>query len=337
MKPGFLILLPALCLVSGCETLSYYSQAIRGQLSLMSAARPVGEWLADPATPPELRGRLQTAQHIRDFASKRLALPLNGSYASYADLGRPYVVWNVYAAARFSVSPKQECFPITGCVSYRGFFSEDEARRQAARLRAEGHDVYVGGVPAYSTLGWFDDPLLSTFIQYPDVQLARLIFHELAHQRVYIKGDTTFNESFAVTVEEEGVKRWLDAEGRSSELAALRAARLRRQEFAQRVAQTRERLSQVFQEKIPEQQMLARKAEEWEKLRRDYPTIVPAEPNNAYLVSIALYTELVPEFERLLAGCDGDLAKFYGRVDALATGRREARVALTSAECPRIS
>jgi len=324
-------------LVAGCESLSYYSQAIGGHFQLLAAARPIDDWLADPATPADLKARLETARRIREFASRDLHLPDNGSYTSYADLGRRYAVWNVFAAAEFSVDPKPECFPFTGCVAYRGFFSEQEAQRYAEKLRKDGFDVYVGGVPAYSTLGWFDDPLLSTFIRYPESQVARLVFHELAHQVVYARNDTTFNESFAVTVEEEGVKRWLDAEGRGSELAALRAARLRRQEFAQRVAQTRERLSQVFKEKIPEQQMLARKAEEWDKLRRDYPTIVPAEANNAYLVSIALYTELVPEFERLLAGCDGDLAKFYGRVDALATGRREARVALTSAECPRIS
>ena len=332
-----LLLLLLVALTAGCESLSYYSQAIRGQLGVMGAARPVESWLADPATPAQLRGRLQAAQRIRDFASQRLALPQNGSYSSYADLGRPYVVWNVYAAPRLAVEPKQECFPFTGCVAYRGFFSEEEARKQAARLRSQGYDVYLGGVPAYSTLGWFDDPLLSTFIQYPDVQLARLVFHELAHQRIYLKGDTTFNESFAVTVEEEGVKRWLEAEGRSGELDAMRAARLRRQEFALRVAQARERLSQVYQEKIPQAEMLVRKAEEWEKLRRDYPSIVPAEPNNAYLVSIALYTQLVPEFERLLAGCGGNLAQFYDRVEALAANRGEARVALTSAGCRQTS
>jgi predicted aminopeptidase len=332
-----LFLLACLPWVCGCETLSYYSQAIRGQLGVMGAARPVGDWLADPATPAELRGRLETAKRIREFASQHLALPQNGSYSSYADLGRPYVVWNVYAAPRFAVEPKQECFPFTGCVSYRGFFSEEDARRHAARLREQGYDVYLGGVPAYSTLGWFDDPLLSTFIQYPDVQLARLVFHELAHQRVYAKGDTTFNESFAVTVEEEGVKRWLEAQGRGGELEALRAGRLRRQEFALRVAQTRERLALVYREKNSEEKMQERKREEWEKLRRDYSGFVPAEPNNAYLVSIALYTQLVPEFERLLAACSSDLAEFYRRAEALAGEGRAARAALTSAGCRRTS
>lgn len=321
---------------AGCESLSYYSQAIRGQLGLMGAARPVGDWLADPATPAELRTRLEAAQRIREFASQRLALPANGSYGSYADLGRPYVVWNVYAAGRFSVEPKQECFPFTGCVSYRGFFSEEDARKHAERLRKEGYDVYLGGVPAYSTLGWFDDPLLSTFIQYPDVQLARLVFHELAHQRVYTKGDTTFNESFAVAVEEEGVRRWLETVGRAGELDAMRASRLRRQEFATRVAQLRERLAAVYLEKLPEEAMLARKREEYDKLRAHYPNALPPEPNNAYLVSIALYTQLVPQFERLLAACGGDLKEFYGRVEQLAAAKG-ARAELTSAECRRTS
>jgi predicted aminopeptidase len=337
MKLRTFLFLACLPVVSGCETLSYYSQAIRGQMGLMNAARPLEAWLADPATPADLRGRLQAAQSIRQFGSRRLALPQNGSYGSYAELGRPYAVWNVYAAPRFSVEPKQECFPFAGCVSYRGFFSEEEARSQAARLRAEGYDVHVGGVPAYSTLGWFDDPLLSTFIRYPDVQLARLVFHELAHQRVYLKGDTTFNESFAVTVEEEGVRRWLEAEGRGGELEALRAARLRRQEFAARVAQTRERLAGLYRAKLSEEAMLAGKREEYAKLRAAYPGIVPPEPSNAYLASIALYTQLVPQFERLLAACGGELKPFYDRVDALAALGRDARAALTSGECRRSS
>src|SRR3982751_5877487 len=188
-------------LVCGCETLSYYGQAIGGHFDVIAAARPVEAWIADPGPPAELRARLQLAERIRDFASRSLGLPDNRSYRSYAELGRPYVVWNVFAAPEFSVQPMQECFPLTGCVSYRGFFSEDAARRRAAALKAERYDVFVGGVPAYSTLGWFDDPLLSTFIRYPDAQLARLIFHELAHQVVYRPNDTTFNESFAVTVE----------------------------------------------------------------------------------------------------------------------------------------
>ena len=250
-------------------------------------------------------------------------MPDNGSYLAYAELNRPAVVWNVFAAPVFSVEPKAECFPFTGCVSYRGFYSEAEARRHADKLREDGYDVHVGGVPAYSTLGWFDDPLLSTFIRYPDAQLARLVFHELSHQLVYAKGDTTFNESFAVTVEQEGVRRWLAAEGRTGELAEFRATQERRREFAQRVKQTRERLAVVYGSSLPNEAMLEQKRGEWQRLRQSYPGI-PAEPNNAFLASIAAYTELVPAFEQLLAE-SGSLEAFYRRAKALATKRRGAR------------
>jgi predicted aminopeptidase len=264
-----------------------------------------------------LRARLEAARRIRQFASRNLALPDNRSYTSYAELGRPFAVWNVFAAPQYSVVPKQECFPFTGCVSYRGFFSEDDARRHAARLKEEGYDVYVSGVPAYSTLGWFDDPLLSTFIRYPDAQLARLVFHELAHQLVYARDDTTFNESFAVAVEQEGVRRWLEAEGRPADLQAFEALQVRRQRFAQRVKEARTRLSAAYQEGLPVDAMRQRKAQEFEALRKEYPNIVPAEPNNAFLVSVALYTELVPEFEQLLRE-SGSLEAFYAQVRELA-------------------
>jgi predicted aminopeptidase len=316
-------------LIAGCQSLSYYTQAIGGHMKVMSKARALSDWLADPATPPELRQRLETAQRIREFASRELELPDNKSYLAYADIERAYVVWNVFAAPQFSVEPKQECFPFTGCVSYRGFYSEDDARKHAARLREAGYDVYVGGVPAYSTLGWFDDPLLSTFIRYPDAQLARLIFHELAHQLVYKKGDTTFNESFAVTVEEEGVRRWLEHEKRAGELEAFRAAQARKRELAQRVAVARERLAVVYRMDLSDQQKLEHKRAEWQRLRERYPTL-PEEPNNAFLASVALYTELVPSFERLLARA-GSLERFYAEVRKLAkSGKRDVDDLLVS-------
>jgi predicted aminopeptidase len=290
----------------------------------MASARPVDEWLADPRTEPALRERLETARRIRDFASRRLGLPDNGSYTSYAELGRPYVVWNVFAAPRFSVEPKKECFPFTGCVAYRGFYSQDEAQRHAARLREQGYDVHVGGVPAYSTLGWFDDPLLSTFMRYPETQVARLVFHELAHQVAYAKNDTTFNESFAVVVEEVGVRRWLEQEGRPAELASFQAAQARKREFASRVKQTRERLAELYRSDLPQEAMLAAKRTAYEQLRSAYPAIVPAEANNAFLLSIALYTDLVPAFESLLAE-SGSLEKFYERVKRLAATERSIR------------
>jgi len=315
-----LILLP---LAAGCDSIAYYKQAIGGQLEIMSAARPVEAWLADPATPAALRERLETARRIRQFASHGLGLPDNRSYTSYAELGRPFVVWNVFAAPEFSVEPRKECFPFTGCVSYRGFFSEQDARRHAGRLKAEGYDVHVGGVPAYSTLGWFDDPLLSTFIRYPDAQLARLVFHELAHQLAYARDDTTFNESFAVVVEEEGVRRWLEAEARLSDLAAFRVSQARRRQFAQQVKEARTRLAAIYGEKSVSKEILSsRKREEFDRLRAGYPATVPAQPNNAFLVSVALYNELVPEFERLLRE-SGSLEAFYVRVKELASsGKR---------------
>ncbi|HXM82033.1 MAG TPA: aminopeptidase [Burkholderiales bacterium] len=321
-RRGIAVLL--LLAASGCESISFYSQAIEGHLSVMASARPIDAWLADPATTPALRARLEAARRIRQYASRELGLPDNGSYLSYADLGRPFVVWNLFAAREFSVEPKKECFPITGCVSYRGFFSEQDARQHAAQLREGGYDVHVGGVPAYSTLGWFDDPLLSSFILYPDAQLARLIFHELAHQLVYAGGDTAFNESFAVVVEEEGVRRWLEAEGRPAELAAFRAAQARKREFAARVEQTRVRLKSIYSGSLSREEMLEQKRGEFARLRQDYGAIVPQEPNNAFLVSISLYTQLVPQFERLLAE-SGSLEKFYLRARELAATKAEYR------------
>ena len=297
MKRALFIVLVAL--LSGCESLSYYSQAIGGHFHLLAQARPIDDWLADPATPPDLKARLESAQRIRQFASRQLHLPDNASYTSYADLDRRYAVWNVFAAPQFSIDPHPECFPVTGCVAYRGFFSERDAHRYAEKLRAQGYDVYVGGILAYSTLGWFDDPLLSTFIRYPESQVARLVFHELAHQLVYAKGDTTFNESFAVVVEEEGVRRWLEAQGRSTELAAFQAVQERKRDLAARIKDTRERLKLIYASDLPREAMLEQKRGEFDRLRAAFPNIVPVEPNNAFLVSIALYNELVPAFERL--------------------------------------
>jgi predicted aminopeptidase len=321
---GRALLLACLLPLAGCDTVAYYGQAIGGQLSLLAAARPVESWLADPATPATLRERLETARRIRAFASSALHLPDNASYTTYADLDRPYVVWNVFAAREFSVQPRRECFPFTGCVGYRGFFSEEAARAHAAQLKAQGFDVYVGGVPAYSTLGWFDDPLLSTFIRYPDPQLARLIFHELAHQVAYARGDTTFNESFAVVVEEEGVRRWLAAEGRVGELQAFREAQARRRAYAQRVKEVRDELAALYAADLPPEAMRARKAEAFDKLRAEYPRAVPAVPSNAYLVSVAFYTELVPQLEALLREADS-LPAFYDRVRDLAARSKADR------------
>ncbi|MFZ1910093.1 MAG: aminopeptidase [Burkholderiales bacterium] len=337
--------LAGLLALAGCETLSYYAQAVGGQLELMHRAQPLADWISNPDTPPALRRRLELAASMREFASRELALPDNGSYRSYADLGRSYAVWNVFAAPEFALHPVESCFPIAGCVAYRGFFARDAAERYAAKQRAEGLDVFGYGVPAYSTLGWFDDPLLSTFIQYPEWEVARLIFHELAHQVVYVKGDTTFNESFAVTVQDEGVRRWLESEGRGAELAALGEAEARNDEFTALIEDARARLARVYAEPLAPVAMRTAKRAEFARLAERYAALkarwegyagfdrLMREPNNALLASVSAYSQLVPGFRRELAAVHGDLAAFYVRVKALASlPKAERDAALSSAQ-----
>ena len=319
--------------LSGCETLVYYAQAVGGQLALLSRSRPIEDLLADTATPPQLRERLRLALSIRDFAVKELKLPDNRSYRSYASLERPYAVWNVVAAPEFSLKALQSCFPIAGCVSYRGFFAEADAERHAAALRAGGNDIYVYGVPAYSTLGRFDDPLLSTFIRYSDAELARLVFHELAHQVVYVQDDSTFNESFAVVVEREGVRRWLAATGRDGELQGFLDGQKRRAEFRAQLDQARARLQVLYRTRLAPEEMRARKRTEFEALKpvlAANPRFARAEPNNALLASFSTYTELAGTFEYLLAEEGGDLEKFYRKVKALAANAPSNRGPLSA-------
>ncbi len=295
----------------GCETLAYYGQAVGGHLALMASARSLQEVDADPA----LKDRLKLAGGIRDFATRELGLPDNGSYRSYADLGRPYAVWNVVAAPEFSLRPVQSCFPVAGCVSYRGYYDKAAAEQHAGGLRAAGNDVVVYGVPAYSTLGWFDDPLLSTFIGYPDADLARLVFHELAHQLLYVKGDSTFNESFAVAVEREGLRRWLAAQGRKEEP---------QRDDAVQVAAVRARLEALYRTRLAPEAMRERKRAELETLKpwlASRKGFEGQEPNNALIASFATYTDLLPAFGKLLAEAKGDLPVFYGLARKLASER----------------
>jgi predicted aminopeptidase len=331
-----LSVLAALAL-AGCETLAYYAQAVNGHLSLMGRAQPLAEVIADPATPQSLREQLELARALREFATRELKLPDHGSYRSYADLGRRYAVWNVVAAPEFSLEPVQSCFPVAGCVAYRGFFSREDAERHALALRHAGHDVHVHGVPAYSTLGRFDDPLLSTFIRYPEAELARLLFHELAHQVVYVKDDSTFNESFAVAVEREGLRRWLAASGRARELESFGDAQRRNAEFLRLLEATRGRLAALYRSRLAPEAMRERKRAELEKLGSEPDFLRYAarfeksgsdpgfSPNNALLAAFATYTQLVPAFERLLADEGGDLERFYGAVRALAGRERAER------------
>jgi predicted aminopeptidase len=326
LRRSILSLLAVLAL-SGCETLSYYAQAVSGQLSLLSRKQTVEALLADPKTPTPLRERLVVAREIRDYAVKALKLPDNASYRSYAELDRPFAVWNVVAAPAFSLEPRQSCFPVAGCVAYRGFFSEADARVYADNLRKEGLDVYQYGVPAYSTLGKFDDPLLSTFIRFADDELARLVFHELTHQVAYVKDDSTFNESFAVTVERAGVRRWLADSGRTALMQDFLAREERRKEFAALMDQTRARLQLLYRQGIAPEAMREKKLEEMALLKEKLASgrFAAVEPNNAFLAAYATYTQLVATFEHLLAEEGGDLEKFYARVKQYAANEPSNR------------
>jgi predicted aminopeptidase len=289
--------------------------------------------IADPATPGPLRQRLEVARVIRDYAVSELKLPDNASYRSYAELNRPYAVWNVVAAPEFSLEALQSCFPVAGCVAYRGFFAQRDAERHAAGLRAQGQDVYVYGVAAYSTLGRFDDPLLSTFIRYPDTELARLIFHELAHQVVYVTDDSTFNESFAVAVEREGVRRWIGAMRRSADLKEYSSSQERGRKTAGEIEQTRARLNLLYRQRIAPEAMRERKRLELEALRAKLAgdaRFRDQAPNNAFLASFATYTQLVSTFEHLLAEEGGDLEKFYAKIKKLAANAPSNRGPLSA-------
>ncbi|MGH8661622.1 MAG: aminopeptidase, partial [Burkholderiales bacterium] len=278
-----------------------------------------------------LKDRLARVNEIRAFASGELGLPDNASYRRYADLERPYVVWNVFAAPEFSVQPFPSCFPFAGCVSYRGFFARKDAERHAAALAAEGHDVYIAGVPAYSTLGWFADPVLNTFIHYPEAEIARLIFHELAHQVAYVRDDTEFNESLAVAVEQEGVRRWLARGGDAGERERFERGRRIRAQFSGLIEKHRGRLDALYRTRLAPGAMRERKRgilaeleSEYRSLKAEwggyagYDSWFARTPNNAQLASVVVYSRRVAAFETLLARENGNLPRFYAAVRALA-------------------
>ncbi|MGE5240638.1 MAG: aminopeptidase [Bacteroidota bacterium] len=326
----FILLLLSLT-VAACASPAYYLQAVSGEVQILAQRRPIREVLDDPATPPQTRKQLELVLHLREFASRELLLPDNRSYRSYVDLRRPYAAWNVFAAPELSLEPKTWCFIVAGCVPYRGYFARAAAERYAAALRQKGYDVYVGGVLAFSTLGWFNDPLLNTFLDRPEAELAGLLFHELAHQKIYVGGDTSFNESFATAVELEGVKRWYELHGTPEQAEAYRRKLQRRDEFAELVLKHRARLAEIYASNLSDTDKRAAKAREFAELRQDYAALKAAwggdatydgwfagDLNNAKLIAVGLYTQYVPAFQRLLAQQGDDLAAFYRAVDRLA-------------------
>lgn len=331
------LLLCVLLSLAGCAQMNYYAQATHGQSSLMAAARPIDDLLQNPELEPKLRQRLLTANKIRRFAVDELALPDNGTYQNYADLQRPYALWNVVATPELSMKPLQWCFPIAGCVSYRGYYSEAGAQAFAGEMRAAGNDVQIMGVPAYSTLGWYKDPVLSSFINYPDAEVARLMIHELAHQIVYVQGDTQFNESFATAVEEVGVDRWLARNGDEKARQSYMTAQQRKQQFIALLLQYRQKLVDNYASGRTDAAKRQAKQEIFAALQDDYQALKASWNGhtaydrwfaqgltNAHLASVATYHDLVPGFRALLRETN-DFPAFYRAVIDLSRLDKQAR------------
>lgn len=345
--------------LSGCGTLGYYWQAAQGHVGLMRASRPVADWLADDATPSALRERLVLAQRIRRFASQELALPDNASYTGYADLGRAAAVWNVVATPPYALTLKTWCFPVAGCVGYRGYYDLAAAQKEAQAQREAGLEAAVYPVPAYSTLGWLNwaggDPLLSTFIRYPEGELARLVFHELAHQVLYVAGDTGFNESYATAVERLGSAQWLRTQAGEAARTEYAEFDARRRQMRALMRATRDALEKVYGSE-------AARAKDWARVEQDKQAAMTAfreryaalraqwppgprqgawdgwvaAANNASFATQAAYEDLVPAFERLFLQQGRDWSRFHAavrRIAALPTAQAR-RAALAAAPSP---
>lgn len=323
----------------GCTGVGYYAKSLNGHIEVLNARESVEQLRKNTRTPAPLRARMERAADIRQFAIDELGLPDNASYRSYVDLDRDYVTMAVFAAPEFSGTAKTWCFPVFGCVPYRAYFNEDDARALADDLKAQGYDVHLSGVPAYSTLGWTPDPLLSTMFRFGDTYTASVVFHELAHQEVYIRGDTPFNEAFAVAVEIEGTKAWLGARGGADAVAGYEASLTRRDDFGRLVGKTRAALNQVYSSDRSAADKRIAKAEAIEQLRADYRAMrdgrwggfsgydgwFDSPINNAKLALVGVYGDLVGDFRHLFAVCDGDFQQFYRAVAALGKKSKQQR------------
>lgn len=339
-KSRLIALTLTVCL-GGCANLGYYAQAVDGHSNIRNKIRPIHAVIADPGADPALKRSLATILELREFASRKLKLPDNQSFTTYADLGRRYALWNVSATPELSLHPEKWCFVAIGCVSYRGFFSEAEANRFADDLRKKGYDVSVGGVRTYSTLGWFKDPILNTFLGYSDTELAQLIFHELAHQVVYVRDDSTFNESFATAVELEGIARWMKEHGTEKQRVLFNAAEERKAASAALMVDYRKRLEDLYASGESDDGKRAGKARIFTELREKMSSLVADKTktanyrrwleqhlNNAHLATVSTYTHLVPAFHALLAQHEGNMDKFYDAVRVLGRLPAAERAAL---------
>ncbi len=342
-----LVIIGGLAAIAGVLPLGgcYYMQAISGHTQLMSQRRPVAEIMADPQASETLKERLRLVQEARRFSVEDLELPDNDSYRSYADLGRDYVVWNVFAAPEFSLKPKQWCYLVAGCLAYRGYFDRQDAVKEADALRERGFDVAMGGISAYSTLGKFADPVLNTMMQWSNADLVATLFHELAHQELYVKGDTQFNESFASAVSDIGLERWFSSRGNLERLEEYRDANALRHQLLQLVQEAKVDLRLLYASDIDDDDKRSRKRERLDALSGDAASLfagagldrspLSAPLNNARLVSLSLYEGWVPAFRAMYAECDERIACLYERareVAALPQAERTARLELLSAE-----
>lgn len=325
--------------LTGCETVSYYGQVIAGQMTILNRRQPIKKLLAEPRISEPLKARLERVLEIREFAKNQLFLPIEDQYHSFADLERPFALWNVFAAPEFSLTPKQWCYPVIGCVSYRGYFSRKGAINYADKLREQGYDVFISGVAAYSTLGWFDDPVLNTFVYRKDLKLAALIFHELAHHLVYVANDTTFNESFATFIEQEGLRRWLHHTGNPEAFQEYERDCLWRQKFVQLIKKYCRQLELFYAKKLSSSDKRRGKTLIFDKLRSEYERTKEQwrgyagyddwfrRPlNNAQMTTVSLYNDLVPAFAAILQACGNDLALFYDVCQDLADKSKAERL-----------
>lgn len=340
-KYSLLLTLVVLTMLSGCS-MGYYLQSARGQAALMSQRVRIDEIVSDPATPDALRARLTRVQQAREFASAELGLPDKKGYRSYADIGRPYAVWSVSATEEFSLEPVRWCFPVAGCVSYRGYFKEASALKFADGLRKRGLDVSVRGVAAYSTLGYFDDPVLSSMLRWDDMALIAIVFHELAHQLVYVKNDSPFNESFASVVEQLGMRRWTAQHGMPDDLHRYEARRASQQAFAELLDDTRAQLNALYASEISESEKRREKSRIFSalvrrfeaqrsagKIDKGYNAWFARDLNNADLSAAGLYQKWVPAFMKLYEESGEDLQDFYAqtrRLGKLRPADREKRL-----------
>lgn len=326
--------------LSSCSGLGYYADSVSGQIALLLKREPISRVLSGPQTPPDTRQKLKTILYLRSFAVTDLALPDNGSYLTFVDLNRSYVAWNVFATPEFSLQPLNWCFPVAGCFSYHGYFSEQKAQGAARYLSGQGYDVHVGGVAAYSTLGWFKDPILSPMLKWRDTRIAEVIFHELAHQLIYVSGDTAFNEAFATATANNGVRRWLMEQGSNEALASFDTEQVRRREFASMVLRTTRRLRRLYSLSLEHPAMRFEKERIFKKLVDDYRTLrihwgdysaydawIASGLNNAKLSSILTYHGHVDAFNALFEAASQRFPDFYEyvrEVGHLPAQRRQA-------------